>query len=47
MKPLSQEQHQALISKGDYSRLKRCAFCGEFIDDAQDYCSDECMLKDE
>ena len=47
MKPISQTEHQRLISKGDYSRVKRCEFCGSFIDDAQTYCSDDCQLRHE
>ena len=47
MKAISQDEHNKLIAKGDYSRVKRCGFCGTFIDDAQEYCSDECQVKHE
>lgn len=43
MEKLTQAQHLALIAKGDYSRIKHCPICNEEIDDAQSYCSDECM----
>ncbi len=47
MKPLYQHEHEALLRCGDRSRVKTCRWCGSEIDDAQEYCSDECLLKDE
>lgn len=47
MKPLYQHEHEALIRSGDRSRIKTCQWCESEIDDAQEYCSDECLQKHE
>lgn len=44
---LTQDEHNALIARGDRSRIKTCAFCDSEIDDGQEYCSDDCQVRHE